>query len=201
MRPPAAAFGTHRPRHAADERKARRHVPGLTALPYNAPMTRTRPILLALLLALATLPAFSAGAQPADAVHGTWLTEAGEQGGKARVEIASEGGVFVGRIVWLEEPDFPSGPHAGEPKRDLENPDPKLRERPIIGLEILDGFRYAGGGTWKGGTIYDPANGKTYKAKMSLDGADDRTLEIRGYVGITLFGRTTTWTRVDGGAP
>ncbi|HVS03730.1 MAG TPA: DUF2147 domain-containing protein, partial [Thermoanaerobaculia bacterium] len=80
------------------------------------------------------------------------------------------------------------------PKVDLENPDPKLRERPIVGLRILVGFRYADG-KWTGGTIYDPANGKTYKAQMTLKGPD--TLDVRGYVGITLFGRTTTWKRVD----
>jgi uncharacterized protein (DUF2147 family) len=147
----------------------------------------------ALLLALA-LPA---AAQPADAVTGLWLTEAGDQGGRARVEVKQEGGEYVGRIVWLEEPEFPSGEHAGEPKIDLENPDPALRDRPILGLAILLGFTYDGDGTWSGGTIYDPANGKTYKAKMSLSSAADDTLDVRGYVGIPLFGRTSTWRRVE----
>lgn len=160
-------------------------------------MNRTRPALLAAALLLAALAVHPAAAQSADAVVGTWLTEAGDQGGVARVEITREDGEFVGRIVWLEEPDFVDGEHAGEPKRDLENPDEALRDRPILGLAILDGFSYAGKGTWSGGKIYDPANGKTYKAKMYLDGDGDRTLDIRGYVGITLFGRTTTWTRVE----
>jgi uncharacterized protein (DUF2147 family) len=162
-------------------------------------MHRNRTLLAALAL-LATLLALPAAAQPADAVVGTWLTEAGDKGGKARVEIEREDGDFVGRIVWLEEPDFVDGEHAGEPKRDLENPDAELRDRPVLGLAILDGFGYAGKGTWSGGTIYDPANGKTYKAKMYLDGDGDRTLDVRGYVGITLFGRTTTWTRVEAAA-
>lgn len=162
-------------------------------------MCRNRTLFPALAaLALFALPA---AAQPADAVVGTWFTEAGDKGGKARVEIerteGETGGVYAGRIVWLEEPRFPDGEHAGEAKRDLENPDPELRDRPVLGLRILDGFAYAGGGTWSGGTIYDPADGKTYKAKMHLDGDGDRTLDVRGYVGIPLFGRTTTWTRFE----
>jgi len=160
-------------------------------------MKRTRPLVAALAFVAATAFTLPAAAQQADAVVGTWLTEAGDRGGKARVEVAREGGEMIGRIVWLEEPEFPDGEHAGEAKTDLENPDAALRDRPILGLRILDGFTYAGRGTWRGGTIYDPANGKTYKAKLYLDGDDDRTLDIRGYIGITLFGRTTTWKRVD----
>jgi len=136
-------------------------------------------------------------AQPADAVTGVWLTEAGDKGGRARVEVKQEGSEYVGRIIWLEEPNFPSGPHQGEPKIDLENPDEDLRDRPIIGLPILEGMTYEGDGTWSGGTIYDPANGKTYKAKMSLDGAEDESLDVRGFIGFSLFGRTTTWKRVE----
>ena len=156
------------------------------------------PLLLLLPAAVLLLTiALPAAAQPADAVTGLWLTEEGDQGGRARVEVKQEGGEYVGRIVWLEEPEFPSGEHAGEPKIDLENPDAAKRDRPVLGLAILEGFTYGGDGTWSGGTIYDPANGKTYKAKMSLSGAGDSTLDLRGYVGIPLFGRTTTWRRVE----
>jgi uncharacterized protein (DUF2147 family) len=153
--------------------------------------------LLALLAATTLAPAAAAATgSGADALLGTWLTEPGDRGGRARVEISRVGKPFVGRIVWLEEPDFPPGdPRAGEPKVDLENPDAKLRERPILGLRILDGFTYTGPGEWSGGTIYDPANGKTYKARMRLTGPD--TLDVRGYVGIPLFGRTTAWKRVE----
>lgn len=149
------------------------------------------------MLAATLISTPTATAQPADAVTGVWLTEEGDKGGRARVEVKQEGGEYVGRIVWLEEPKFPSGPHEGEAKIDLENPDEDLRDRPIIGLPILEGMTYEGDGTWSGGTIYDPANGKTYKAKMSLDSADDNTLDVRGFIGFSLFGRTTTWKRVE----
>lgn len=151
-----------------------------------------------LLASLFAAPSTSAQSIPADAVTGVWLTEEGDKGGRARVEVKREGDEFVGRIIWLEEPEFPPGDsNAGEPKTDLENPDEELRDRPIIGLPILEGMTYDGDGTWDGGTIYDPANGKTYKAKMSLDSADDPTLDVRGFIGFSLFGRTTTWKRVE----
>ncbi|HVS03051.1 MAG TPA: DUF2147 domain-containing protein [Thermoanaerobaculia bacterium] len=153
-----------------------------------------RPALLAALAALALLPAAAFAEQP-DAILGTWLTEEGDQGGRAHVKVRQQGAKFVGEIVSLEEPNFPpEGPRPGQPKVDLENPDPKLRERPIVGLRILVGFRYTDG-KWTGGTVYDPANGKTYRGQMTLKGPD--TLELRGYVGIPLFGRTSTWKRVD----
>jgi uncharacterized protein (DUF2147 family) len=173
-----------------------------TAVARTAATPDRRPLLLALLLALATLAALAAAGAAlastsgADAVLGTWRTEAGDQGGRAHVEIRRRGDRFVGVIVSLEEPRFEAGhARAGQPKVDLENPDPAKRERPIVGLAILDGFTYDGDGTWSGGTIYDPANGKTYKAKMTLENAD--TLDVRGYVGVPLFGRTTTWKRLD----
>ena len=158
--------------------------------------TALRLALLALLAPLAVLPLLAADAQ-ADAVLGTWLTEAGEQGGRAHVQISRQGKGLVGKIVHLEEPNFePGHARAGKPKVDLENPDAKLRERPILGLAILQGFTYAGNGKWTGGTVYDPANGKTYKAQLTLTGRD--TLALRGYIGVPMLGRTSTWKRVGG---
>jgi uncharacterized protein (DUF2147 family) len=156
---------------------------------------RTALLLLALIVFFAPLAARGGD----DSLLGTWLTEEGEKGGRAHVEIRRQGDRFVGRIVHLEEPDFPADhDRAGQPKVDLENPDPKLRERPILGLTVLQGFEHAGGGRWTGGTIYDPANGKTYRAQITLDGRD--RLQLRGYVGIPLFGRTSTWRRVGAGS-
>jgi uncharacterized protein (DUF2147 family) len=122
----------------------------------------------------------------------------GERPAFARARRARGGtaGALVGVIVALEEPKFAADhERAGQPKVDLENPDASLRERPIVGLRILSGFTYDGDGRWSGGTIYDPANGKTYKSRLTHAGAD--TLDVRGYVGVPLFGRSTTWKRVD----
>ncbi len=84
---------------------------------------------------------------------------------------------------------------AGQPQVDRNNPDPDLRTRPALGLQLLEGFGYSGGNVWKGGTIYDPGNGKLYKCKMTL--TDPKRLEVRGFIGISWLGRTEVWTRPD----
>ncbi|RMH23152.1 MAG: DUF2147 domain-containing protein [Acidobacteria bacterium] len=145
------------------------------------------------LVALLLAPALPAAAAEDDALIGLWATEPDEFG-YAHVRIRREGDEYRGEIVWLSEPTFPDseGPEwAGKPKVDRLNPDPALRDRPIIGLPLLWGFRAKGPGQWAGGFIYDPASGKTYKCKITLQ--DDGTLKVRGFVGISLLGRTTIW--------
>ena len=66
---------------------------------------------------------------------------------------------------------------------------------PILGMDLIAGFTPEGEGKWRGGTIYDPRDGKTYKCAMSLQ--PDGSLEVRGYVGLAIFGKTVVWTRVE----
>jgi uncharacterized protein (DUF2147 family) len=146
----------------------------------------------ALLVALTALFATAVLADGADAVVGMWLTK----DGKARVEIVKYGETYAGKIVWLKEPQYPADDAkgmGGQTKVDRENPDPALRTQPIIGLPLVQGFKYAGDNVWSDGSIYDPESGKTYSCKMTL--MMDGTLRVRGYVGISLFGRTEIWTR------
>ncbi len=75
---------------------------------------------------------------------------------------------------------------------DIHNPDLALRPRPLCGMEIGSGFEPQGLDEARNGTLYDPKTGKTYHGSLRLDG--DK-LELRGYVGIPLFGRSQTWTR------
>ena len=127
-----------------------------------------------------------------DAVVGTWVTA----DGKARVEIVKQGEVYEGRIAWLKEPLYPADDQqgmAGQPKVDRNNPDKLLQSRPILGLPLIQGFKYAGDNVWSDGSIYDPDSGKLYHCKMTL--MMDGSLRVRGYVGISLFGRTEVWTR------
>ena len=123
-------------------------------------------------------------AQSADDVLGLWLTD----DGKARIEIYKEQGKYNGKIVWLREPSNPDG----TPKLDKENPDKELQKKPIIGLNLVKGFNYDDG-VWEDGEIYDPENGKTYACRMKLKG--DK-LDVRGYIGVSMFGRTVVWTKV-----
>jgi uncharacterized protein (DUF2147 family) len=123
------------------------------------------------------------------AVTGTWLVE----NGTARVKIEERGGKFYGSIIWLREPLESDG----TVKRDKNNPEEKLRSRKILGLEILCDFTYDEDYEWEDGEIYDPKNGKTYSCELTLQ-ADGKTLDVRGYIGISLIGRSQTWTRVSG---
>ena len=134
----------------------------------------------------ALLMAMGAVAQdtPGDVVLGQWFTE----GDEAVVEIFRCDDRYCGKIVWLKEPTNPDGSDV----LDTENPDPSKRNRTVLGLNLVWEFRYDESQGWVDGSIYDPDNGKTYSCKMNLEGD---TLKVRGYVGISLFGRTTVWKR------
>jgi uncharacterized protein (DUF2147 family) len=71
-----------------------------------------------------------------------------------------------------------------------------LRDKPVLGMVVLRNMS-PDGGEWSGGQILDPENGKVYKCKLRVSGKD--TLEVRGYIGLSLFGRTQTWKRIDSG--
>ncbi|UKT62184.1 DUF2147 domain-containing protein [Pedobacter mucosus] len=126
----------------------------------------------------------SSFAQNKDAVVGKWLNPSGE----GQIEIYKKGDKYFGKLAWIKEPNL-----NGKPKLDAKNPDVKLQKRPLLNLEILKDFVYEDG-KWTDGTIYDPKSGKDYSCNMSLKGAD--VLNIRGYVGISLLGRSETFKRV-----
>lgn len=119
-----------------------------------------------------------------DAVLGQWLTQDGDAG----IEIYKCGKEYCGKIVWLKEPKRPDG----KDKIDDKNPDVSKQNRPLMGMNLVWGFEFKGNNKWEEGGIYDPKEGKTYKCHMTLDG---NKLNVRGYMGISLIGRTTTWTR------
>jgi uncharacterized protein (DUF2147 family) len=136
---------------------------------------------------IATRSVFAASAEP----MGRWYAE----GGAAVVEITPCGDTLCGRVVWVHSPLDQDGCEL----RDKNNPDPALRNRPVVGLQILGGLVASDHKqvSWTDGTIYDPVSGNTYRCRLELDGHD--RLRLRGYVGIPLVGRTTTWTRVGSG--
>lgn len=142
----------------------------------------------AMLVVFALLFATPGQAGEIPPIEAVWLN----QDGDAHIEIAPCGDKLCGTIVWLEDPLD----EAGRPELDDENPEAELRRRPILGLPILEDFplQPSAKGLWSDGTIYDPNNGKTYSCQMSFKDRD--TLKIRGYIGISLLGRTEIWTRV-----
>ncbi len=117
---------------------------------------------------------------------GIWLV--GEK--DAKVEIYESGDNLEGKIVWLKTPLNADN----TAKQDIKNPDEKLRTRELLGMILLKDFKREGTDTkWSGGTVYDGKSGKTYKGWIKQK--DANSLELRGYVGISLFGRSDNWTR------
>lgn len=132
-----------------------------------------RPLLIAALL----VPAPSLAAAP---VTGRWLTVEKD----SIVAIGACGKALCGRVERILAPQPKGSP------RDVNNPDAKLRDRPIQGLAILSGFTDAGK-SWQG-SIYDPRRGKTYKSFLTLQ--PDGRLQVKGCLGP--FCQSQYWTRV-----
>jgi len=138
------------------------------------------------LLALSLIMFSALAKAQTDRLEGLWYNDI--KSGKILITKGPDG-KFNGKVVWLKEPL-----ENGKPKVDKMNQDPKLRSRPRLGLQVLTGFEKDGDEKYTGGTIYDPLNGKTYSCKITYKG---KSLDIRGYIGISLFGRTTVWTRAE----
>lgn len=124
-------------------------------------------------------------AQNPDAILGVWKN--GE--GTGMVQVYKRGDKYFGKVVWLKVPNNPDG----TPRTDVNNPDEKLRTRPLKGLENLRNFVHKGDNVWEEGQVYDPKTGNDYSCEMKL--VDANTLEVRGYIGVSLFGRTDVWKR------
>lgn len=143
-------------------------------------------ILFSILIALFSLTTYAQDAE-ADRLIGVWEPSHG----KAKVKVEKIGSKYYGRIVWLREPN---DPETGQPKVDKNNPDNALRTTPLRGYRILKDFEYTEKDVWSNGTIYDPENGSTYNCTIKM--TDENTLDIRGYIGISTFGRTDVWKRL-----
>ena len=145
-----------------------------------------------LLLGMVAVPFSRVQAQEVkgDDILGVWLNEDKD----AHVQIYKEGDKYFGKIIWLKEP---IDPDTGKPKVDDKNDDESLQNRPIMGLLLLKDFVFDGDDEWEDGEIYDPKSGNTYSCYMEFPDEDNKDyLKIRGYIGFSLLGRTTYWTRV-----
>lgn len=145
-------------------------------------------LLAVLLFALFSSPALMAQSQDADKLVGVWQPS----DGRSYLKIDKIGNKFYGRVVWLKEPNEEDG----SPKLDKNNPDESLRSTPLKGYRVMkDLVYYEEVKLWLDGTIYDPKNGTTYNCKIEL--MDDNKIEVRGFVGTAVFGRTDVWTRLQ----
>lgn len=136
-------------------------------------------------LLLFVLCSISGIAQKKDDIVGKWLNATGE----GQIEIYKRADKYSGKLVWIKEPND----ERGKPKLDVKNPNANLRSKPILGLEILKDFVFEEN-KWTDGTIYDPKTGKTYSCNLTIK--TNGQLNIRGYIGISLIGRSESWKRV-----
>lgn len=141
----------------------------------------TKSILLSIIIILSIK--INAQTLKGDELIGTWLVG----NSKAKIKIYKNGAKFNGKIVWLKEPTYSDG----TPKLDKNNSDVARQKQPLLGLDLLKDFVFEDN-HWDNGTIYDPENGKTYKCKITFR---DGKLDVRGYIGFSLIGRTDVWFR------
>ncbi|MCC2544974.1 DUF2147 domain-containing protein [Hymenobacter sp. BT175] len=119
---------------------------------------------------------------------GVWVDDSGD----AHIEVYHCGEKLCGRLVWLREPN---DARTGHPKLDARNPEPHKRNQPLQNLVVLQGLTYsAGSGRWEDGQIYDPHNGRTYSCYLSMANKD--RMEVKGYIGFSIIGRSHYWSRV-----
>jgi uncharacterized protein (DUF2147 family) len=139
------------------------------------------------LCALAVLPEPGSRAAAPDEqsaqLLGRWLTDPPD--GIIEIAVAADGS-YQGKIIGGDSPD----------RLDSKNPDQAKRSASLLGQLIMRDLKYDGQGRWSGGSIYDPDSGHTYSVHLEL--VDANKLKVRGYLGVSLLGRTTTWMRYTG---
>lgn len=134
------------------------------------------------LLVLAAQWSLALAADP----QGVWLTEDKD----AALTITTCGSRLCGRIIWLES----ATGKGGSVRKDQHNPDPAKRTQRICGLLVINDLVSSGPNTWAG-NVYNPEDGKTYSGNITV--LSDQALKLRAYIGLPIFGRSQTWTRVN----
>lgn len=120
-----------------------------------------------------------------DKIIGIWLTE--NKDGK--VEIYKSGNTYYGKLLWGNDMYEKNTKIS---RKDINNPDPKLRSRTIPNFTFLSNLKYLDG-IWDKGKIYDARTGTSYDCYIKFH---DGKIEIRAFVGLHMFGKTEIWTRI-----
>jgi uncharacterized protein (DUF2147 family) len=121
---------------------------------------------------------------------GLWKTIDDEtQAEKSQVRISEAGGVLTGKIEKIADP--------GKQDSVCAECSDERKGQKVLGMTIIRGAKAdADKARWEGGEILDPNNGKVYKLLLKpIEGG--KKLEVRGFIGMALLGRTQTWLRVE----
>ena len=124
-----------------------------------------------------------------NAVDGRWASK------DSVIEVAQANGTLHATIIAILDPVYKAGEEGpvGTTRVDMKNPEPGLRARPIVGMDLLSGYAFKDG-KWQG-NLYDPQSGKTYKSQITV--SSDGKLQMRGYIGSPMFGRTQEWVKAS----
>ncbi len=120
-------------------------------------------------------------------IEGVWTTEKGD----SKIQFYKAGGSYAAKLIWFS-------PRHGEDmqtKKDKRNPSEALRNRLLLGINIVTGLRYAEKNDYEDGKAYDPSSGKTYSCKVTVNSSNQLTM--RGFVGFSLIGKSVIWKRVS----
>lgn len=131
-----------------------------------------------------------AAALPSPAGNWTTIDDASHKP-KSIVSLSVSGGQLNGKIVKIYKENV-----ANPNETTCSKCNGALKDQPLIGLMIVQGLKENADGSWSGGTITDPENGKVYKCSITPS-ADGKTLAVRGYIGVSLLGRTQTWQKAN----
>ena len=107
----------------------------------------------------------------------------------AVITLFEQNETVSGKITWMESPNDDNG----NPKTDPLNPNEELKSRSRMGMVMMTGFTFIKDNIWDDGELYDPKKGKMYTGMMTLK--DNNTIDLRGYIGFSFIGRSSTWTR------
>jgi len=146
-------------------------------------------VIILLVCLFAGIPVFSQSG--GDQLIGKYYVIKEDTKAESRIQIyKTSDGKYEGKIVWLKYPNHPDG----SPKYDEKNPVPELRKVRSDHVVLLKNFTFdENSKEWSGGTIYDPEEGKTYKCKLKFE--SPTKLKVRGFIGISLIGKTMYWTK------
>jgi uncharacterized protein (DUF2147 family) len=134
-------------------------------------------LLLLILYLLAVITGFAQSNNLPNTINGIYWSPKKD----AKIEIYEKAGHYFGKTIWMAIPG-----------KDKKNPKQVLRNRELLGLDLLTDFAFDNG-AYSGGEVYDPESGKTYDCIMTLKAGQ---LKVRGYVGISLFGRTEYFQKI-----
>ena len=140
---------------------------------------------------LLSLSAYGQTLSEADRICGLYYAADPDNGEGSQIQIyKTASGTYEGKVVWMQYPNHPNG----EPRRDVKNPNPHNRNQTNVGLVVIKGFTYnSANDEWENGSVYNPKSGKTYSSFIKLE--SDNKLKVRGYLGVSLLGKTVVWTK------